>query len=820
MKRFILFYILSSFMLGIYAQEDNYRPLVEEGKTWKYDNQSGSSEYYFFYSYYLLGDTTIAEHKCLKLFSENSNNDNKAKYRGALYETNKKVYFIAPNDTRPKLLYDFDCNIGDTLNIWEGTMIVADLHVEYQEAQPINVIVVYSTELGESLPIKWIEGVGCVNDLFSMIPNPGNNSYLLSCVSNGQYLYQYKRPSSTEKGYHKMAIEGKTWNYIHHYIDENGAHDEPYSFVVKGDTLIDERKTYKKLYRQDATGEHYYGMLQEIGREFLVRYAGDDAWYSEYHFGRTDIGRVFDWNSKYGRGRVYWMLSTIDTIHVHGQDFRRFICLQKTIPDGTPKQLSTIEDGEDVWHDIWIEGVGSQYNGVERSIHEAQPEDNYSYLVSCYENGECIFTADDFTTGIRNISTDDYRPFVEDGKVWKTGWFEAPKNLMNEGEQYTANAVEYLYFDGDTIVGQHLCKKLMLSVKTNSYEDTHYIAAVYEEEQRVWCETVYTKDFFLLYDFGLSAGDTVSVYDSYSHLHNIDVLVPGPGYAKEFIYKCTLADRKESKSKSYKGIVQSVNLTNNWFLKDVEGGMNVEWRQGVGYMGPYNMVPSLENDVSYYSNSHLALMQCTVGDEVIYNDDALLDPFDKTNDNESGVPIDPEVKKQWLDFTHTVKTKPKGPRKDGSPSTGSETGMMEEGNGTDEAQALTGEYSAKELFVSLQPLAGPYTVSISNAAGKVVYEKEVQTSNVVALNTDLTKYADGTYSLTVENADEAYTATLTIGEGTAIRNLSESPNNGFAPSSKFKVQKSKLFDLSGRRLSAPPARGVYIEDGKLKCKRN
>ena len=37
---------------------------------------------------------------------------------------------------------------------------------------------------------------------------------------------------------------------------------------------------------------------------------------------------------------------------------------------------------------------------------------------------------------------------------------------------------------------------------------------------------------------------------------------------------------------------------------------------------------------------------------------------------------------------------------------------------------------------------------------------------------------------------------------TAIHNISESPDNGIAPSSKVNVQSSKLFDLSGRRLDS------------------
>ena len=129
--------------------------------------------------------------------------------------------------------------------------------------------------------------------------------------------------------------------------------------------------------------------------------------------------------------------------------------------------------------------------------------------------------------------------------------------------------------------------------------------------------------------------------------------------------------------------------------------------------------------------------------------------------------------------------------------------MMEAGDGTDQAQGLTGEYSAKELFVSLVPLAGPYTVTLTDATGKVVYEKQVQTSNVVALNTDLTKYADGTYTLTVENAEEAYTAALKIGEADGIQGV-EAPQ----PLS------GSWYDLSGRRLPAPRARGLYLHNGR------
>ena len=126
-----------------------------------------------------------------------------------------------------------------------------------------------------------------------------------------------------------------------------------------------------------------------------------------------------------------------------------------------------------------------------------------------------------------------------------------------------------------------------------------------------------------------------------------------------------------------------------------------------------------------------------------------------------------------------------------------------------EEENLTGEYSAKELFVSLKPLTGPYTITLTDAIGNKVYRKEVQTNNIVALNTDLTKYAEGTYTLTIENEEELYTATLTLPLiDDAVRDL---------PSS-LTLQPSSLptwTDLSGRRLTTPPTqKGVYIRDGR------
>jgi len=364
-----------------------------------------------------------------------------------------------------------------------------------------------------------------------------------------------------------------------------------------------------------------------------------------------------------------------------------------------------------------------------------------------------------------------YRPFIEEGKVWKVGWFP--------GATTTAQRVDSYYFEGDTIVGDYSCKIMKCyHGETNQPWSgrapwTEYVGSIYEEGQRVYCLFPGKEKFVLLYDFASAVGDTIEIYNGLA------------AYMQEMT-KAIIMKRTYNDAEYYKGtstflalaIPEEIDHKHEFWQIDEP---NV-WMEGVGNVG----VP-LDNvflcDWEGYYNS---LMSCTIGDEVIYGVTS----------------IGSEVKKQWLDFTHTTKPRPKAPRNNSQFTIHNSHSATEEEN-------LTGEYSAKELFVSLKPLTGPYTITLTDAAGNEVYRKEVQTSNVVALNTDLTKYAEGTYTLTVENAAEQYAATLSLPfDDVAVRDL---------PSS-LTLQPSSLptwTDLSGRQLSTPPSqKGVYIRDGR------
>ena len=68
--------------------------------------------------------------------------------------------------------------------------------------------------------------------------------------------------------------------------------------------------------------------------------------------------------------------------------------------------------------------------------------------------------------------------------------------------------------------------------------------------------------------------------------------------------------------------------------------------------------------------------------------------------------------------------------------------------------------------------------------------------------------------------DENVATIDTMDTRTVVSSLTSHSSHPSPHPSILNPQSSIYYDLSGRRLSAPPARGLYIEDGKLKCKGN
>ncbi len=767
------------------TEEDDYRPLVEEGKHWTYDNFMSlrPAEYDHYYYYDLKGDTLIAGQQCLKMYSDNKNNDNVIRYEGALYEENKKVYCFFPNKEAAVLLYDFDCAVGDVIQVSVGQLFVKDIQTEDNGGITIKRYTLQTTSNEEVF--SWIEGVGASKDFFYMLPLDGNYNSLSACELNGEKLYQHVEQELTEEGYHKMAIEGKCWNYIHYYADEDGEHYEPYSYVVRGDTII-RRITYKKLYYQDEKTERLECLLLERGRTVYKSIDLGNNSYDEpiltsfFEFDRNDFGRVFTWKAKNVSGNTNWMVYGVDTLEVNNCQFRRYTCLQKYSEDD--ETLTTIEyGGEGVWNDIWVEGVGSASSGIEDQcpLHEppVRIQGEYTAFVSCYEDGKCIFTKEDFykeSTGAETAQA--YRPFVEEGKIWKLGDRDSGNPMQ---------LVEYYYFDGDTIINGKTCKQMMRQryVGPNYSNDvwrpiptTAKVGAWYEENQKVYFYDEKKQSMVIKFDFSLNANDTLQ----FLNVDGYPPLIIGP--------------RQTGGLEGFKGVYRDI-------MECVDEGQNHHntfWLEGVGsIMGPFK-------NTDYNDKVGLGfepfMMSCTVGDEVIYLNDEYED---------GATPEGMTAFKKRFDFTHTTKLKPKAPIKQENSDASISSSEREVARPkvkvpkrSGEEQTVYGEYSALQLGIHLDPLDDAYQVNITNESGKVVYEKTINAGTIVGLSIDISAYAKGRYTVTVENSNELFTGEF------------DTETTGIEETMYNKVEaKSEIYNLQGQRLSSLQ-KGLNIVNGK------
>ena len=331
-----------------------------------------------------------------------------------------------------------------------------------------------------------------------------------------------------------------------------------------------------------------------------------------------------------------------------------------------------------------------------------------------------------------------YRPFVEDGKVWTV-------KVYSDVWPSDSTWIEYYYFDGDSIIDGHTCK-LMKSVK-NVNEDNwvngvftpanltpFYIGALYEQDKKVYYKQ-YQQQFEEIYDFTLSSNDTISSWSYPVVVQKMSGGIPG-----------------------FKGTYYDL-----WHNDQSIG----RWLEGIGS----NSCPPISHPWDYVGVGGV-LLACSVGDEVIYCNSEVEYPYVMGS------------RKQRIDFTHTIKTRPR-------------SRMMRE----EAAQSLYGEYNEQQLGINLDPLDKTYLVRITDESGNAVYEKAVNAGNIVGLNIDISNYAEGRYTVTVENNDESFTAQF----DTQTTSISLTP--------ALSHREGAIYNLQGQRISSL-RKGLNIVNGR------
>ena len=516
-------------------------------------------------------------------------------------------------------------------------------------------------------------------------------------------------------------------------------------YEIGADTLIG-NVTYKKVLKDNV----FSGIC--------VRESGDKVWLLTKEYPTEFLLYNFDWDDNKEIETEY-----LKNLNMEGNDYA---LRKETIPMDKCQDVTingkTYQYYRDSFIRSQIRGIGkvAELNRYPcllgyREMAVISPGLVYFKVHWIQRNGEEIFHSDyakEWTSEVPGGSKTEinmaYRPFVEDGKVWKVGNCDSGNPVQ---------WVDYYYFDGDTIVDGKTCKQMMrqrylspdyLLYDYYSEPSLIYVGAWYEEDKKVYEYDTTSKQFKLMYDFSLEDNGTFPKND-----------LP---------YVYVVGPRKTGGIKGFKGVYRDVL---EW--ADEKSYKCAPWMEGVGvvYGPPTQNVFNVElADPAWF------LMECYVGDEVIYLIDGV----------EDGATPDgiARARGQRIDFTHTTKIKPKTREK------------------SEEKQSLYGEYNKQRLSINLDPINDAYLVSITDESGKAVYEKPINAGNIIGLNIDISAYSEGRYIVTVDNSNESFTGEFNV----LMTGIEE-----------VKSQKSEvrgfIYNLQGRRLSSLQ-KGLNIVNGR------
>ena len=347
-------------------------------------------------------------------------------------------------------------------------------------------------------------------------------------------------------------------------------------------------------------------------------------------------------------------------------------------------------------------------------------------------------------------SEDDYRPFVEEGKVWKVG----STTGISDG---IVKMVEYYYFDGDTIIDGKTCKQMWCQryvspdhpdyAVISQYPLLRNVGAWYEENQKVYYYDEGQRSMRMMYDFSL--GD----YDILQFLNK-------DGYPPLMI-----GPKQTGGIKGFKGVYRDIMISTDLGTTIY----STTWLEGVGCIDGPTM------NAYYYEKEsrETFLMSCVVGDEVIYLNDEYEDGATPKG-----------ARKKRFDFTHTIKIQPKGRTRSGA------------------EKSIYGEYNDQLLCINIDPLDDTYLVRITDESGKAVYEKNIYAGNIVGLNIDISAYTEGRYTVSVENSLELFTGEFGA-QMTGIKEVSR----------KQEVLKDHIYNLQGQRINTLQ-KGLNIVNGQ------
>ena len=734
-----------------------YRPLINDNKEWTmaYLGAVGPEyQHTFSYEQIKLGSAIEVDGMTFKQIVSSSwwnDQDGPSNWKETdeyLGEADGKVYLYNQKSQNTVQIMDFTLQVGDTYR--QMQMGDPNDYMDFVVTAVTDTVIATSIDKtprkclylsrpgSTTIDDVWIEGIG------SLVGGVYGALEQLMAGAIPTLRTCQQDGQTLYEAYHPFLKQGKRWNCQEYY--SNGWTGEQWtkdvSYVINGTTPIG-GKTYYVMYRESEESLEFY-CVREEGRKVWIKPPYDSERLL-YDFGMP-VGESYMPNEY----EYNYQLTDIQTMRF------QYDQLLNVLYYDISEHYDVTAPANHIASAPVVEGVGCEIGWNIMKLYEPQPTNGIIHresFLSCYEGDKCIFTAGDFNK-LTNPEPDiAYHPMIEDGKVWKVG---TSTTISDNSVQ----VVDYYYFDGDTIIDGRTCKQMMCQRFVNPDYSNEYwtpktsltkVGAWYEENQKVYFYNLQKeKDYWRIkYDFSLNANDTLQFL-------NVD------GY-----YPFIIGPEQTGGIEGFKGVYRDIMMCADEGRK-LHSTFLLE---GVGDIhGPnrYPCDPILDDPVPEF------LMSCVVGNEVIYYNDKFEDGATPAG-----------ARKNRFDFTHTIKIQPKTRKRS--------DGIME---------SPYGEYNDLQLGINLDPLDDDYLVRITDETDEVVYEKAVNAGNIVGLSIDISAYAKGCYTVTIENSQEAFTGEF------------ETQTTGIVEIRKDKdAVRTAIYNLQGQRLTSPQ-KGLNIVNGQ------
>ena len=388
-------------IVALPAQID-YHPFVENGKEWTMaylGTVSPEYQHTFSYQQIKLGSTIEVDGMTFKQIVSSSwqyDQDGPSNWKETneyVGEADGKVYLYNQQTKNTIQVMDFTLKVGDTYRqtltsdpndgYWDFVVTaVKDTVIATSVDKTPRKCLYLSWSDSKETDDVWIEGIGSlyggVQGAYGRMKT-GAISMLRICKADEQTLYE---------AYHPFLKEGKTWNYQEYYHnlwdDEQWTKDV--SYVINGTTEID-GKAYYKMYRISEEGSKYYCALREEDRK-VWQYTSDDGDQLLYDFGMS-IGDSYTPSDE----PIRYQLTDIKPMRF------QYYQLLNVLHYDVSEQYDPTEPYEYIGPEQIVEGVGCRKGWNFMELYALVPYNGILHgenFLSCYEDGRCIFTADDF----------------------------------------------------------------------------------------------------------------------------------------------------------------------------------------------------------------------------------------------------------------------------------------------------------------------------------------------------------------------------------------------------------------------------------------